>query len=86
MINIGGDSNDPTYRHKRNINRLGVQTEITNLEIIAKQLNTSLKRITNSYIKCVKRKPGRSNLIIEDSFLGNLETVPVAKIPKQRLK
>ena len=57
MKNIGGDSNDPFYRYKRNIieveynQRKGGTTVITNLDLIQSQL-----KMPDSFIKSFFKK------------------------------
>lgn len=81
--NIGGDSDDPFYRYKRNIieiqhsNKKGGITAITNMDIIQKQLKIPNKFVTAFYKKVKKTGKG---MLKPGVFRGNVNVEELEKI------
>jgi translation initiation factor 2 beta subunit (eIF-2beta)/eIF-5 len=84
LINIGGDPNDPHYRYKRNIievqylQKQGGMSQVTNFDLICKQLKVPEEDFSNAFYKNVKKKMGL-NLYGKGIFKGHVEVSDLEK-------
>lgn len=85
-INIGGDIDDPTYRYTRDSieikyeNKNGIQTKITNLEIISNQLHVRLEELQF----CIKKNVPSS--YHHDTISGRIEQKDLETILERFIK
>ena len=87
LVNIGGDPNDPHYRYKRNkietrtINKKGGLTQITNLDIIAKQLKVGNKKTREKFCDKFDAKIKKKGIFVLEprTYKGNISVNELEK-------